>query len=314
MSPAAVATIFLSAAQVVTAAVVFIEPAMVPPASGYDHFAAAFGEAVARRHPDARLDRVSVRVADLQALAEDVAHLVPPPKGAFVTAHTGIARAVARRWPDAPLVLVTMADPIDLVLVDGNGRATSNVTGITSYSPFEYKHLELLRAVAPTARKIGVVVDRHWEGEALSRRLIAEAPRGLGLSLTVFPMEGPADLSGLSSATASAMDGWLIPDTPTNREQARGIGAALASTRKPSIGGHESHVAAGGLMAYFPADVDGFRRAAGMVSTILGGVPARNIAFDRPRAFRLVIDTRAARQMGIAIPADLLKRADRVIQ
>lgn len=246
------------------------------------------------------------------AVAKREVERLPTPD-VYVTAHTTLAQAVAAVHPDVPLVFATLADPADLGLGGVDVRRAANVTGFTYFQPIELKHLEIIVELAPGARTIGVVMDRHWSGEALSRRIVADSQALVGARVATFLVEAAEDLPRLEGEEAAEVDAWFVPDTPSNRILGREIAARLVRWRKPTVGAHRSHLEGGGLAIYEPERIDHWARVCGMLRTILSGTPARDIAFDRPRSFRLVVSRAAARRMGLRIPDSVLKRADRVL-
>lgn len=293
--------------------VVYLDPPGNPASAGFDRLRPQLGKRPSFRDGSNSLRRAVVSATSVPSASE--ALRASPPADVFVTAHTVLAQAVASAFPNTPLVLLTLANPEDLGLVDENGKATANVTGFTYFSPFEMKHFEVLRMLVPGARRVGVVVDHHWARERLSQRILDEAPKLFGHEVRVFPMEGDSDVDEvLGTPAALEIDAWFIPDTPTNRVKAEAIAGRLRLLRRPSIGGHISHAKAGGLAVYEPERVDPWPSIGGMVAAILSGVPAREIAFDRPKSFRLVINAGAAKALGLTVPIAILKRADEVIQ
>lgn len=293
--------------------VVYLDPQQLPEDAGYRSFQLQFEQRVKARHREASLDRLKVPADNLEEAAQRLRDVSPPT--AFVTAHTTLAQAAAARFPEVPIVLATMADPSDLGLIDANGRARSNVTGFTSFLPFELKHFELIRELVPRARVVGILMDRHWASEPLSQRIVRDAPALFGLEARTFLAESREQVAAqLGSVEARGMDAWFIPDTPSNRTHAEDIARRLRKLGRPSVGGHVSHARAGGLAVYEPERIDPWPRVAGMVNAILSGVPAREIAFDRPMALRLIINLKAAEALGVNVPAAAAKRANEIIR
>lgn len=311
LAPFVVAAACASSAQ--GKVVVYLDPPGNPASAGFDRLRPQLEKRPAFRDGSVSFRRIVVSATSKSNAIESLR--AAPPGDVFVTAHTVLAQAVAAAFPDKPIVLLTLADPYDLGLVDANGKATANVTGFTFFSPFEMKHFEVLRMLAPGARHVGVMVDRHWANEKLSQRILEEAPKLFGHKVRIFPMEPGFDVNEvLGSREAREVDAWFIPDTPTNRMQGEAIATALRRLGRPSIGGHISHARSGGLAVYEPERVDPWPLIGAMVSAILSGVPARDIAFDRPKSFRLIINAGAAKSLGLTVPVPLLKQANEVIQ
>jgi putative ABC transport system substrate-binding protein len=280
---------------------------------GWERFRDEFAHRVAPNFPRAVLRRVPIRAEPLDQAMADVRALQVRP-AVFVTGHTTIAQAASRVQPDVSVVLGTLADPVHLGFSDGSDPRRPMVTGFTYFRPLESKHLELVREMAPGARKVGVFVDRHWEGEALAAALLRDAPAKFGVSLSVFRMESEGDIKReLTSAAARAMDAWIVPDTPLNRSHGAEIARALHALGRPSIGAHRSHIQGGGTAAYIAHSDDLWQRMAVIVGSVLSGVPANAIAFERPTRYRLVINLDAARRLRIPVSSAMVKRADEVV-
>jgi putative ABC transport system substrate-binding protein len=141
------------------------------------------------------------------------------------------------------------------------------------------------------------------------------AARALGL--TVQPWE-VRDADGFERVFAALNkerpDGLYVPGGGAliRNNEKRIAGFALKS-RLPSIGNRE-HVNAGGLMSYGTDLVDSYRRAATYVDRILKGAKPADLPVEQPTKFELVINLKAAKQIGLTIPPNVLARADRVIK
>lgn len=290
--------------------IVFLEPEGTK--GGFAQFAAQVSKVVRSRHADVVLKHRYIAVTDISTARYQLAEIEAP--HVLVTAHTLIAQAAVLQFPDIPIVVATLADPAQLGLTSSTTQRP-NVTGFTFHHEFELKHFEFLRELDPRIQRVGVIVDRHWRTEALSRRIVEQGPALVGIEVEVFSAEEGGDpLEWSKSPSAARMDAWFVPDTPTNRIHGAAIAREVRRLKRPSIGGHRSHAIGGGLMVYEPDRVDPWPRIARIVNLVLSGVPARDIAFDRPSTFRLVVNLKAAAELGIAMPVSLTRRADEVIR
>lgn len=279
--------------------------------SGAAAFRNQFHSRIRTRHPYAELQMIVMGVEDAKAPYPWRTIALPT---VFVTAHTDLAKAASSRFPGASVILATLADPQQLGF-DITGPGRPNVSGFTFHHEFELKHFEFLREIDPRIRRVGVIVDRHWQTEALSRRILDQGPALLGMEVEIFSLEEGGDpLEWSKGPSAARMDAWFVPDTPTNRIHGAAIAREVRRLQRPSIGGHRSHAVGGGLMVYEPDRVDPWPRIARIVNLVLSGVPARDIAFDRPSTFRLTVNLKAAAELGVAMPVSLTRRADEVIR
>ena len=277
----------------------------------YERFAAEFAIRIAPHHPGVRLERRNVAAWSFQEMATLLAAIGKRPPAALVTAHTAVAQAALRELPNVPVVLLTLADPVNLGVVDVPLGSNTNVTGYTFSVPFEMKHLEILKQSVPSVRRVGVISDTFWADGPVARRMLDEAPAILGVSAKLVSAQTVEQLDQIP-ASAGQVDAWFVPDTPFNRVHAARIVAHIRASQKPSIGGSTSHLTHGGLLVYEPVRIDPWPRMADMVRLILAGVPARRIPFDRPKLFRLAVNRAAAFELGVELPKSILKRADEI--
>lgn len=282
--------------------------------AAYREFRESFEARVRPTHPNAVLERRPVPLRDTLPAMPVAALLGGMPPDVVVTSYGLIAQAMVKEAPGVPLVVYTLADPVVLGIADDPIRPANPVTGYTSYVPFELKHLELLGQCAPGLRTVGILADQFWATEPLSQRILRESAALFGFKAELYELEKFRDVAALFRAAEGRVDAWFVPDNGRNRIHAAEIAAAIRDSRKPSIGGHRSHVRAGGLMAYEPHGFEPWPRVADSVSLILSGVPAADIPFDRPKHFRLTVNLRAAEAIGLAPPKHILMRADDVIR
>jgi putative tryptophan/tyrosine transport system substrate-binding protein len=235
---------------------------------------------------------------------------------ALVIATSSESAAVARELTsEIPIVFGSQQDPVRLGLVSSLAGPGGNLTGFTVFVPVDLKRIELLREIAPHARRLGIVIDHWWMEETDGARILREAKADLGFDGRVFLVEKPEDLRLLASRAAREIDAWYVPPTTLPYEHPAALLSALAALRKPVVFPTGAFTEAGGLAAYQPMmsldeAVDQFAKIVGLV---LDGVPTGNIPVERPKSFQLSVNAAEARRLGIALPDALLKRADRVI-
>jgi putative ABC transport system substrate-binding protein len=224
----------------------------------------------------------------------------------------GIAREATST---VPIVFGSHQDPVRLGLVRSLADPGGNVTGFTSAAPIDMKRLELLRDLAPKARRLGIVIDHWWMDETGGEALLREARARLGFEGRVFLMERPEDMGQLQSAAAREIEAWYVPQTTLPFHHPSALVSGLAALRMPVVYPTTWFVEAGGLSAYQPRQsleeaLDLFAKITGL---ILDGVPPGQIPVERPKSFELAVNAGEARRLGIRVSDALLKRADRVI-
>jgi putative ABC transport system substrate-binding protein len=267
----------------------------------------------ARHHAVVR--HVPVDVFERKSAAERIAAALRD-KPAMIIATSSESASIAREvTSDVPIVFGSHQDPVRLGLVRSLARPGGNLSGFMSFAPIDLKRLELLREVAPKARRLGVVIDRWWMDETDGEAILRAARTELGFEARVFFMERVEDLYELQTRAAREIDAWYVPPTTLAYRNTPELVRALAALRKPVVYPMSRYTDVGGLMAYqanqsLDEAFDLFAKVAGLV---LDGVPPATIPVERPQSFDIIVNLAAARRLGIALPEALLKRADRIV-
>ena len=255
-----------------------------------------------------RMDRLAALAAALVAL--DVEVIVTDGGPAAVAAKQATARI--------PIVIgATAGDVVQQGLVMSLARPGGNATGFTLSTGVELygKRLELLREAVPTLSRVAVLWNPRNEVSRPALDALEKAARTLGIRLDVIETRDAEEIErALGGASRSRATGMLtIADAFLWSQRAR-IVALTARHRLPSMFPEEEFVEAGGLMAYGPYVPDNFRRAAGYVDKILKGAKPADLPVEQPTKYKLVVNLKTAKTLGLTIPQSLLGRADEVIQ
>jgi putative ABC transport system substrate-binding protein len=213
-----------------------------------------------------------------------------------------------------PIVFTNVVDPVGSGYVASLSRPGGNATGFTQ---FEYrisgKWLELLREVAPSVSRVAVIRDpRIAPGIGQFAVIQATAPEAVEL----FPIDPvrTAEMEHAIIAFARSPNGGLIVTTgSTGFKRDLIIGLALRH-RLPAVYPFRYFALAGGLISYGPNSVEPSRRAATYVDRILKGEKAGDLPVQAPTKYELVINLKTAMALGLDVPAQLLVRADEVIE
>jgi len=223
------------------------------------------------------------------------------------------AVAVKRATRDIPIVFGFVNDPVGSGLVASLARPGGNATGLASNS-FELnnKRLELLREVRPQLRVVAWIGGRGLEGDR-SRREIERAARLLGTKVDSTAVGNQSEMEkALSSLAGKKVDGLLFLAGGILGRNV--IVDRVAALRLPAVYAISELVESGGLMSY-GADLAGnYRYAATYVDRILKGAKPADLPVELPTTYELVVNLRAAKEQGIAIPQSVLLRATRVIE
>jgi putative ABC transport system substrate-binding protein len=216
---------------------------------------------------------------------------------------------------DVPIIFGSHQDPVRLGLVRSFAKPGGNLTGFTFFVPVDEKRLELLRQLAPNARRVGVVVDRWWMDESGGAQILRKARESFGFDPHVFRAESIAELRReLARPEARAMDAWYVPSTALPFDDPAEVLAAMELLKKPTMFPATYFAQHGGLVSYQPvlSLEEAIQLLATMIGLVLDGMRPADIPVERPQAFELSINLQAARRLGLQVPDPLLKRVDRV--
>lgn len=233
----------------------------------------------------------------------------------LVTAGTQATLAAARTTKAIPVVLVAVGDPLAIGVVDSLDHPGGNVTGLSLTSrALIARRLELLHKLIPGLKRVAVIV-RHDPGlEQRLRDILAEADRqGLALAEFEAPTGGAIELV-FRHLRSERCDAIYVASGPLGPAKRAKIIALAAEARLPAIYGFRVFAEGGGLISFGADERDLFRRAAGFVDRILGGAKPADLPVELPSKYKLVINRKATRGLGLTIPPALLDRADEVIE
>ena len=228
---------------------------------------------------------------------------------------TGIAKEATR---EIPIVFIWgVSDPVQAGLVKSVARPETNITGVSSFTGPEIagKRLELFKEAVPSLRQVAVFYNARGEnpGQAKNLTVVREAAPNLGLKLIEKPAKSVSDVDeALRTLSKQTVDGIFIIQSGLFAEPCERI-AAIAMQKRLPLSGCEA-VEQGVLLSYLP---DGFRigyRGAWYVDRILKGTKPQDLPVEAPMKFELIINLKAAKQIGVTIPQQVLMRADKVIK
>ena len=252
----------------------------------------------------------------LEPLPELAAELVRLKFDIIVTDTSAATQTAKNATKTIPVVFTTANDPVGDGQVASLARPGGNLTGFSILAlELNAKRLELLKEVAPKITRVAFLT-RIGTATAEQRFKEAEADaKGLGLRLQFLGAKGAEDLDAAFDAAkrAGAQAVLAHPSTFVVTNRARIIELAVKH-RLPVIYSSMEAAEAGGLMSYGPDIVDNYRRAAGYVDKILKGTKPADLPVQQPMKFEFAINLKAAKQIGLTVPPNLLVRADRVIK
>jgi putative tryptophan/tyrosine transport system substrate-binding protein len=260
--------------------------------------------AIEYRFAEGKNDRLPDLAAELVRLNVDL----------IVVASNPAALAAKRTTTTIPIVMTSPPDPVAAGLIASLARPGGNVTGLSSLSPeVNTKRLEILKDVVPKLARVGLLL-----GSAASSQLKELRDAAPALNLKLEEIVTAADAKGLQSAFETANQRQVnaimtIVSRPLFGERKRIVELA-GKYRLPAIYFQKEFVDEGGLMSYGADFDDLFRRAAVYVDKILKGAKPADLPVQQATKFKFIINLKAAKQISLTIPVNVLERANKVIK
>ena len=262
--------------------------------------------AVEYRFAEGKLDRLPDLVAELVRLKVLV----------IVTAGGTSTRAAKNATATIPIVMTQGDDPIGSGFVASLARPGGNITGLSAMSTdLSSKRLELLKEIVPKLSRVAVLVGEVQQTNTAQMKEIEVSAQALGLRLQILALRGPKDIEAAFQAARNGRAGAVLAETAATLLSQRTQVADLAvKTRLPVIYTREEFVETGGLMVYAPNLTDLARRSATYVDKILKGAKPADLPVEQPMKFEFAINLKAAKQIGLTIPPNVLARATKIIR
>jgi len=234
----------------------------------------------------------------------------------IVTDYTSAALAAKKATSTIPIVMTTLTDPVGTGLVASLARPGGNVTGLTSIAAeLGGKQLELLKETVPKLNRVAILRTGSVADDVFVKEIEVPA-RALGVKLVIVKIRGPDDLDdAFRSMTKERANGLVVRVLPnTYAVPLKRVADLTMKNRLPSIARLSAWTDAGGLMSYGADPNVNYHHAATYVDKILRGTKPADLPIEQPMKFEFVINLKAAKQIGLTIPPNVLARADRVIK
>ncbi len=234
----------------------------------------------------------------------------------IVVTGTPGALAAQRFARDIPTVFLGVSDPVKSGIVASLARPGGNITGVSNFLPATSgKLFELLKLVAPTAGRFGVLHNPDNAGKILELRELQKDGRILAVAVEPIEVRSPGDFdSAFSKIAELRCDALITLQEGVTLGARRQIADYALKNRLPAIFQIREFVEAGGLMSYGLNYCKHYRRGAAYVDKILRGARPADLPVELPTEFELVVSLKTARALGIEMPPTLLATADEVIE
>jgi len=258
------------------------------------------------RYADGKLDRLPALAADLVRLKVDI----------IVTGGSGSTRPANEATNTIPIVMTQDPDPVGNGYIASLARPGGNITGLSTLAlELSGKRLELLKEIVPKLARVSVLGTSTNASTAQELRETELTAGALAVKLQYLDVRGPQDIeAAFRAASKGRADAVIVLGGPVIASQRTQIVDLVVKSRLPAIYQSGINVEAGGLMAYGVSGTDLARRAATYVDKILKGAKPADLPVEQPKKFELIINLKAANQIGFTIPPNVLARADKVIK
>jgi len=261
---------------------------------------------IEQRYADGKFDRLPALAAELVRLKVDI----------IVTAGPQSTRPAKQATSTIPIVMAMDPDPVGNGFVASLARPGGNITGLSSLAPeISGKQLELLKEIVPRLSRVAVFGTSINSGNAQTLREVELTAKAFGVKLQYLDVLSPKDIeTAFRVASKGRADAVLmLPGSVLVLQRAQ-LADLAAKNRLPAIYPQPDYTEAGGLVYYGANTADLFRRAATYVDKILKGAKPADLPVEQPTKFEFIINLKAAKQIGLTIPPNVLARADKVIK
>ena len=258
------------------------------------------------RSAEGKSERLPALVAELVRLQVDI----------IVTGGGAATRATKEATATIPIVTAQDPDPVGDGFVVSLARPGGNITGLSTYAPeLSGKRLEILRQVVPRLSRVAVFGTSTQPGYVQVLREIEPTAKAFGVKLQYLDVLDSKDIeTAFRTASTGRADGVLTLNSAVLSSRRTQLINLAVKNRLPVIYHQGRFVEEGGFMYYGVNLLDLDRRSATYVDKILKGVKPADLPVEQPTKFEFFINLKAAKQIGLTIPPNVLARADRVIR
>ena len=253
-----------------------------------------------------RADRLSVLAGELVDLKVDV----------IVAAGSQAVRAAQRATKSIPIVMTSSSDPVGTGFVASLAHPGGNITGLSLLGPdLSTKRLEMLKEIVLGVSRVAVFWNPDDPAAKISLRETEDAAKALALHLQILETREASDFqSAFRAANKGRARALLLLPALIMSTHAKQIAELALKNNLPAISTVSEFPNAGGLMSYGANLADLYRHAATYVDKILKGTKPAELPVEQPKKFEFIINLKAAKQIGLTIPPNVLARADKVIR
>ena len=258
------------------------------------------------RFAEEKFDRLPALAADLVGLKVDV----------IVSGGSAVTAPAKEATTTIPIVMTGDDDPVGNGFIASLARPGGNITGLSTLTgELSGKRLEILKETVPRLARVAVLGSSTGQTSAQSLRETELAAGAFGVKLQYLDVRGPKDIeTSFRAASKGRADAVLLLASAILVARRTQVADLAVKGRLPTIYYRSEYVEDGGLMSYATSLTDLSRRAATYVDKILKGAKPADLPVEQPIKFEFIINLKAAKQIGLTIPPNVLVRADKVIK
>ena len=258
------------------------------------------------RSAEGKRDRLPALAAELVRIKVDI----------IVTTGPTSTRPAKEATVAIPIVMAFDSDPVGMGFVASLARPGGNITGLSTLAPeISGKQLELLREIVPKLSRVAILRTWTVQSTGPSLKEIEPAAAAFGVQLQYLNVRTAKDIEGaFRAASKGQADAVLVLSSLVLNSHRKQVVDLAVKSRLPAIYPLTEYTEVGGLVYYGANTPDLFRRAATYVDKILKGAKPADLPVEQPIKFEFIINLKAAKQIGLTIPPNVLARADKVIK
>ena len=226
-----------------------------------------------------------------------------------------VTRPLKEATSTIPIVMGFDDDPVGAGFVASLARPGGNITGLSTLAPeISGKQLEILKEIVPKLSRVAVFGNSTRSGTSLSLKEMELAAAAFKIQIQNLDIQNPKDIdTAFGAASKGPVEAIVVLGSPVVNLRRTQIAELAVKHRMPGVYAQPEFMA-GGLIYYGASFTDIFQRAATYVDKILKGAKPAELPVEQPKKFEFMINLKAAKQIGLTIPPNVLARADRVIK
>lgn len=258
------------------------------------------------RFADGHHERIPALLDELLKL-EPVLLVAAGPRPAIVARDAKVA---------LPVVAAAIDDPVLMGLAESHARPGRNFTGVSAaYEGILQRRFQLLADLLPGKKRFALLLNPLTFSPSEARAVLDKLEPTLGGPVLLLQASSPADFEAAFKTLArERIEGLVLQADAMIYANRHDLGARCQALKLPSVWGHRGYLDAGGVASYQGDFRAAFRRSTFMIDRILRGTPAGDIPFEQSTKFELALNQRAAKALGLQVPAHVRIAADEVIE